>query len=237
MYNIGIVSENNQLGDTYSKELNKLTYQIYQLSSDDIINEASKMDALIIEETPTCELKNICELILELRRDFDALIWIVSKNLTKTSRIIYLQLGADGVVDKESDEEESILQLSNILNRVNKKPNVQTKEARSGKKVQVTSNLELIPNNLSVLVEGKEVSLTRLEFQTISFLFDNLGTAVKYEEIYTNVWKEEFEDIETGNKQYRVSNLIFHLRKKLEENPTQPKYIKTVRSKGYMIVR
>ncbi|ALS02570.1 transcriptional regulator [Enterococcus silesiacus] len=236
MYNIGIVPENNQIGDTYSKELNKLTYQLHSLSSDDIINEAPKMDALIIEETATHGLKNTCELILELRRDFDVLIWIVSKNLTKTSKIIYLQLGADGVVDKDCDQEESILQLSNILNRVKKIPNSQKKEISYQKEAQVTSNLELIPNNLSVLVEEKEVSLTRLEFQTISYLFDNLGTAVTYEEIYTNVWKEEFEDSDSGNKQYRVSNLIFHLRKKLEENPTQPKYIKTVRSKGYMIV-
>lgn len=236
MYNIGIIPTNNQISDTYSKQLNKTTYQLYQLSKTDMFNEVAKMDALIIEESATAGLKQTCELILELRRHCKVLIWIVARNLSKTSKLVYLQLGADGVADKEDEQEESMLQLSNILNRV-KEENHTLQEEHSEQEEKGTSALKLVPNNFSVVLDGgEEVGLTRLEFQTISFLLDNLGTAVSYEEIYKNVWKSEFGDAQTGNKQYRVSNLIFHLRKKLEADPAQPKYIKTIRSKGYMIV-
>lgn len=235
MYNIGIVHTRESNDDTYANHLSKITYRLYSLSREDVLNEASKMDALIIEDSSSSGLKHTCELILELRRRYEMLIWVVSKNLTKTSKIVYLQLGADGVVDAEHEQEESILQFSNILNRISReKGTVFPKEPYE--KGTCSSELELNPTNLSVILEGKtEIGLTRLEFQTISFLLANVGIAVTYEEIYENVWKDDFNSNRDGNKQYRVSNLVFHLRKKIEENPNQPKYIKTVRSKGYMV--
>lgn len=193
------------------------------------------MDAFIIEESETVELKRTCELILELRRNFKALIWIVCKTLTKTNKIVYLQLGADGVTVEE-EQEESILQFSNILNRM--KDEQELSEEIGNNKRENTNKMqpELIQNNLSIVLEGKEISLTRLEFQMISYLLDNFGEAVTYEELYGRVWKNDFGNEKDGTKQYRVSNLIFHLRKKLEVNPAHPNYIKTIRSKGYMFV-
>lgn len=82
----------------------------------------------------------------------------------------------------------------------------------------------------------QEVSLTKLEFQTISFLQENIGKAMSYEEIYQAVWQEKHTGSPLENRQYRISNLIFHLRKKMEINNVHPNYIKTVRSKGYMLM-
>lgn len=234
MYNIGILPTNNQNNNTYTKQLSKATYKLHSFTEEEMLSEAPKMDALIIEESLTNGLTHTCELILELRRRFNALIWIVSKNLTRTSKIVYLQLGADGVIDDEHEQEESILQLSNILNRV-KSEKISLNEPIYKEKLE--NSLALLPSNLSIVLNGEiEIGLTRLEFQTIAFLLDHSGTAVTYKEIYNNVWKDKFEDPQDGNKQYRVSNLIFHLRKKLEKDQAQPQYIKTIRSKGYMLV-
>lgn len=92
------------------------------------------------------------------------------------------------------------------------------------------SGFELLPSNFSIVLQGKEISLTKLEFRTIEFLQSQQGVAVSYEEIYKNVWDEDGQ-----GKQYRVSNLIFHLRQKIEEDTARPEYIKTIRSKGYML--
>ncbi|MGX7243861.1 winged helix-turn-helix domain-containing protein [Enterococcus quebecensis] len=194
------------------------------------------MDALIIEETSALNLKNTCELILEIRRNFKALIWVVSQNLSKTSKMVYLQLGADGVADKEIEQEESILQLSNLLKRVKEKT-IGDESERDRFDIKPSEGaLDLVPENLSVIVEGNtEVCLTKLEFQIISYLINHNGKAVTYEEIYQHVWKDDYNNCQEGNKQYRVSNLIFHLRKKLEKDSTKPEYIKTIRSKGYML--
>ena len=54
--------------------------------------------------------------------------------------------------------------------------------------------------------------------------------AIKYEELYKNVWKDT-----ANERKYRVANVIFHLRKKIEQDVNKPQYIKTIRSKGYML--
>ncbi|WP_207696416.1 two-component system, OmpR family, response regulator VicR [Enterococcus sp. DIV0212c] len=235
MYNIGIIQEKERTVNTYSGNLNAKTYRLYQLTTEDVFNEASKMDALIIEESTAVELKDTCELILELRRNFKALIWIVCKRMTQTNKIVYLQLGADGVSD-EKEQEEAILQFSNILNRIKDEQENLAGTVVNEREKKNNRHLELVQNNLSIILEGKEISLTRLEFQTITFLLEHIGKAITYEELYKNVWKNDFGNEKEGTKQYRISNLIFHLRKKLEIDPAQPNYIKTVRSKGYMLV-
>lgn len=235
MFNIGIIPTEDPNNSTYTEYFNETRYRLYPLTRAEIGTEASKMDALIIEESPLTELKETCELILEIRRNFKALIWIASKQVSKTSKLIYFQLGADGVVDTESEQEEFLAQFFNILNRFKPEREVGNETIPFVGQESFKRQLELIPSNLSIMVDGKEIGLTKLEFQTISFLLANKGKAVTYEEIYKAVWKEKFTDSQLDNKQYRVSNLIFHLRKKLEVNAAHPNYIKTIRSKGYML--
>lgn len=237
MYNIGIVQANEQNDDTYRKQLPPPTYQLHPLTKEKVLNVADKMDALIIEESSVLDLKHTCELILELRRHFKALIWVVSKNQAQTSKLVYLQLGADGVLDEEDEQEVSLLQLTNLLKRVKgEAPSIINENSLEQIKEEKVP-IQLIAANLSVVLKGKvEVALTKLEFEIISYLAEHSGKAITYEEIYKNIWNEEFGDNESGNKQYRVSNLIFHLRKKLEVNSAKPEYIKTVRSKGYMLM-
>lgn len=152
MYNIGIIPTEELKNSTYTEQFNKTRYRLYPLTGADIGEEASKMDALIIEEPPLVGLKHTCELILELRRNFKALIWIVSKKVSKTSKLVYLQLGADGVVDTEVEQEEFLLQFSNILNRfVNERETANQTIAYAAQET-LENQLKLIPSNLSVIV-------------------------------------------------------------------------------------
>ena len=92
--------------------------------------------------------------------------------------------------------------------------------------------LELIERNNSVFLGGeKEVLLTHIEFRVLNTLYDHPKVTVSYEELYASVWK----DNRVEDKSYRLSNIIFHLRKKMGVVPNTPEFIKTVRSKGYML--
>lgn len=51
-----------------------------------------------------------------------------------------------------------------------------------------------------------------------------------YEQLFQEIWCDVDE-----SKQYRLNNLIFHLRKKIEKNTKNPVFIKTIRSRGYML--
>ena len=92
--------------------------------------------------------------------------------------------------------------------------------------------IELIPNNVSVRLypNEDEISLTRLEYQLMNLLYENPSKGITYEEIYEEVWQTPYKD----NK-YRVANLVFHLREKLEKAGGKPSIIRTVRSRGYML--
>ncbi|WP_348921141.1 response regulator transcription factor [Enterococcus rotai] len=237
MYNIGIISSSETIENTYTNQLSKTFYHVHKFSADEGLVGTNLMDVLIIEEVSGVGLKSTCELILELRRGFRGLIWVVSQSISKSSKLVYLQLGADGIADKEMEQEETVLQISNLLRRIYSKSIADEEGEGLTDRVSLNNSFDVVPENLSIMIEGyKEIGLTKLEFQIISYLIDRLGKAVTYEELYKHLWKDEYSSSSKGNKQYRVSNLIFHLRKKIEKDPSKPEYIKTIRSKGYMLV-
>ncbi|MDA9471662.1 winged helix family transcriptional regulator [Enterococcus sp. 5H] len=226
MHNIKFVLLNEEDKEKYIelKKDNELNIELINK------NEAAELtdngDIIIINEQQLQNIGVVCELIILLKKKSDAFIWIISEQIHKMNHIVYLQLGVDGILDSKSDPIISKLLITNALNRYK---NHQGQKSQL-KKMDKDSGLELLPSNFSILLQGKEISLTKLEFRTIEFLQSQQGVAVSYEEIYKNVWDEDGQ-----GKQYRVSNLIFHLRQKIEEDTARPEYIKTIRSKGYML--
>ncbi|MBO0421313.1 hypothetical protein BCR22_05295 [Enterococcus plantarum] len=235
MCNIGIISSNNELENgVYANMLEVAEYNIHFLNLHENIklNDATKkLDVLIIEEASIeNQMSIICDTIIKVREQTSLLIWILSDTTDKSTRMVYLKLGADSIIDKTIDSEELILIIEKNLSRYLEKSMYHAKNStgflQQGSK-QERKRLKLIHSNSSVLLNGKqEVSLTKLEFKTIELLSNHIGKVLTYEDIYENIWDKVSED-----KQYRVTNIIYHLRRKLEDD-----YIKTVRSKGYMLM-
>ncbi|MGX7244598.1 DNA-binding response regulator [Enterococcus quebecensis] len=233
MFNIALVSSIKDSQSCYVAALKEEKCSIHSLNSDELDASIEKMDAVIITESGLEEIGLTCELIIKVRNLTNRFIWILSHESTKINRIIHLQLGADGTFDNRTESDEFCLYIMNTLER---RSNKKKQEVISSNNNHLTSGVEspvisLIPNNFSVNIEGRgEVALTRLEFKVLQLLIHHQGEAISYEELYKNVWGEE-----KGDKKYRVANLIFHLRKKLEDDSLKPKYIRTIRSRGYML--
>jgi DNA-binding response OmpR family regulator len=79
----------------------------------------------------------------------------------------------------------------------------------------------------SLAKDGKDLSLSPREFELFSFLFRNPGAVFSTRELYAKVWEQNYGDIMT------VSVHIQRLRKKVEDDPVTPRWIKTVRGFGY----
>ncbi len=75
---------------------------------------------------------------------------------------------------------------------------------------------------------GQKISLSSKEYEVLEFLVKNAGQVISPEKIYQNVWKVEYGDITA------VAVYIQRLRKKIEDNPTDCKYIKTEFGNGYI---
>ncbi|TCZ78434.1 response regulator transcription factor [Paenibacillus albiflavus] len=81
-----------------------------------------------------------------------------------------------------------------------------------------------------VTVKGKEVSLTPLEFAILELVASNRGHVFSVDKIYERVWKE--------SANFSDNTVVVHirnLREKIEENPREPQYLKTVWGVGYKI--
>ena len=95
----------------------------------------------------------------------------------------------------------------------------------------VLGNLEVDLAQRSVKNAGKDVTLTDTEYAILEHLLTHRGQTVTAADMYEAVWKEKFLP-GSGNT---VMVHVLNLRRKIEENPSSPKIIRTVWGKGYQI--
>lgn len=90
--------------------------------------------------------------------------------------------------------------------------------------------LHIIPEQHRVLRQGKEVNLTNIEFRILYMLAIHQGITLSKEKIYNYVWNGEYLQDDSN-----ITSHVRRLRKKIENDPSQPEYIQTVRGVGYKI--
>lgn len=230
MYNIGVIDLVNPHGEVseYVNSLCKKYFTATMVNEENLEESLHQKEIFLIRDGEiTQNISKICEMIIEIRNNSDALIWICQELQDKVSRLVYLQLGADGNIDINCPPEELELVMLNAIKRKNR-----DKEAAPQKAVTNKENkfFEMNEANMSVLIDGNEIELTKREFCMIHLLSSNPKTAFSYEEIYQSVWNQPY-----NNQKYKVANVIFRLREKIEKNTEKPIYIRTVRSRGYML--
>ena len=88
--------------------------------------------------------------------------------------------------------------------------------------------LEIRQHQRRVLRDGKDVSLTRLEYITLVLLYSNPDIVLTRTQIFEAVWNMDSDSCHSS-----VVNVICNLRKKIEPDSKKPVYIKTVLGVGY----
>ncbi|WP_375179680.1 winged helix-turn-helix domain-containing protein [Enterococcus rotai] len=237
MYKLGILKKGDTSQHTFVDEI--MACSNIKTSVFNCVNNneetLSEMNIILIDGSPTFRFESICESILELRKTFQGVIWILSEEISGFNQMIYYQLGADGISNVDINKEIFLLQLENLLKHTSSKEEIKEEPKRN-----TTHKKDFILNegSLSLTVkDGFEISLTKLEFLVVRELFIHRGETLTYEEIYEKIWvdKKNGTTADAKFRQYRITNIIFHLRKKFETAPGKPEYIKTVRSKGYKL--
>lgn len=151
-------------------------------------------------------------------------IVIVSAKDSDADKAIGLGLGADDYVTKPFSLVELSARIKANIRRAQKYVTVEQKKQEI---IQVGS-LSINTETYEVKREDKVISLTSKEFELLKVLASNLGTVYTKAQLYKLVWKEEFYGDDN------VINVhIRRLREKIEENPSNPQYIKTLWGIGY----
>src|SRR5579863_9658184 len=143
---------------------------------------------------------------------------------TDTDKILGLELGADDYLPKPFNPEELTARVRAVLRRS------QMREAPSNGNTLVCGNITIDLARRTVFVNGKVVVLSRTEWQLLQQLCANAGRVMLHEDLLTRTWGAEYRD----DIQY-LRVWISRLRQKLEENPAEPKYIRTVQGIGYIL--
>ena len=163
------------------------------------------------------------EVLKELRKRNvqTPIIMLTAKNL-EIDKILGLEFGADDYVTKPFSPRELQARVKAVLRRVNIKPGLSSETKFSFGKIAVDfQKYECFKGDENIL-------LTTLEFDLLKFLINHKGEVVNRDLIMDEVWGTEvFVSSRT------VDTHILNLRKKIEDNPAQPKWIIGVRGRGY----
>ena len=159
-----------------------------------------------------------------LRAYSNAPVLFLTAKSAEADRISAYRSGGDDFLSKPFSQDELLAKVSSLLRRY--------KEYRGKPDAALAiENLEVDFAARTVVSNGQPVSLTDTEFSILEHLLHNRGTTVTAPELYEGVWKEKFLP-GSGNT---VMVHVLNLRRKIEENPSSPKIIRTVWGKGYQI--
>ena len=187
-----------------------------------LIQEQKDTDLIILDVMmPGMDGYAACD---ALRAYTNAPVLFLTAKSAEADRISAYRSGGDDFLSKPFSQDELLAKVTSLLRRY--------KEYRGKPDAALAiENLEVDIAARTVVSNGQPVSLTDTEFSILEHLLRNRGTTVTAPELYEGVWKEKFLP-GSGNT---VMVHVLNLRRKIEENPSSPKIIRTVWGKGYQI--
>ena len=200
----------------------------------DVLQAASGEEALeVIEANPDIEMAvldvmlpgidgfEVCKRIREENKTM-GIIMLTAKS-QELDRISGLTMGADDYMTKPFSPAELVARVDAIVRRL------ELLKMKGKKTKNVTSGIFSIDKSARVILKNdKEIDLTQIEYHIMKLFIENEEQSLTREEILKNVWGDDYY----GDPKIVDVN-IRRLRRKIEDNPSDPKYIKTVWGYGY----
>ena len=162
--------------------------------------------------------------IREVRTWSSTPIIVISARSAEKEKVAALDLGADDYLTKPFGTSELLARIRASLrhsNRLNTDSTLYIRPYQCGELVLDFSKRLLT-------IEGEKIHLTPIEYKIVAYLAQNSGKVMTYASILSNVWGPYADD---DNKILRVN--MANIRRKLESDPAQPKYIFTEVGVGY----
>ena len=185
----------------------------------DLLTDKSFSLILLDINLPDAEGFDICR---ELRRVSQVPVIFASARTSETDRVTGLDIGGDDYIPKPFSMKELLSRINALLRR--------TYGFSDNDKKVTFGKVTVDIGSRAVTREGKPVNLSMREFDLLAYLCTHPNVAIPKDKLLSEVWGA-FSEVDP-------STLTVHirwLREKLEDNPAEPEFIKTVYKVGYIL--
>jgi len=139
-------------------------------------------------------------------------------------KVVGLEIGADDYITKPFSIRELLARIKTQLRRTER-------EVKAVPKVYSFGDIEIDFAQFKVRRKGKELAFTSLEMEVLKYFIAHRGEVVARNDLLDKIWGyERYPTTRT------IDNHILKLRKKIEEDPSRPKYILSVYGGGYRFI-
>jgi len=164
------------------------------------------------------------EVLRELRRFSDAYVIMLTARTEEVDRIVGLSIGADDYLSKPFSPGELVARIKAMLRR----PRGATRGVSDEEAPLEFGELTIDSARREVRLRGEEIPLTVLEFDLLNALASRPGFVFARSQVLERVWGEGY-----FGGEHVVDVHVAKLRKKIEDDPANPRYVQTVRGVGY----
>ena len=228
-YKILVVDDEEPIAKILDFNLKKEGYEVI------VANDGEKAVELAFSENPDLILldlmlpkKDGMEVCREVRTKMDVPIIMLTAKNTEIDKVLGLEFGADDYVTKPFSTRELMARVKVNLRRVSKQ--AEDKSNNENNSELAIKNIIIYPEAYIIKKNGKEIDLTRREFDLFYYLARHRGQVLTRENLLQTVWGYDyFGDVRT------VDVTVRRLREKVEDDSSQPEYIMTRRGVGYFI--
>ena len=215
-----LIDDDAKLGNLLSNYLTKFEIELNSTTEPtlalDLIAE-HEPDLIILDVMmPKMDGFEVCS---GIRKQYKIPIIMLSARGESFDRIKGLDLGADDYMAKPFEPRELVARIHSLLRRVSDEDHYRQ------------DIFEVNTINRAISMDGQMLSLTNMEFELLELLLANPGTLFSRDDILKHL-----RGIEAKIFSRSIDILISRLRQKIETNPKEPKFIKTIWGKGYMFL-
>ena len=213
-----VVDDDDGIRSLVKKYLNENNFLVSTaISAENAVEKVLiiKFDLIVLDVMMTG--KSGLDFIKENKSKIETPIILLTAKIDAEDRVGGLEIGADDYLPKPFEPKELVLRIKNILNKTKK---------NNQKRIVEFDNIKIDLNKLLIIRSDNEFKINNTEKIILEKMINNPGKTFSRENIgkLINLEKERSVDV-----------IITRLRKKIETDPKNPKYLQTLRGTGYVL--
>jgi|TARA_Y100000817_G_scaffold146444_1_gene114743 two-component system phosphate regulon response regulator OmpR len=213
-----VVDDDNEIRSLVKQYLDQNNFLVTTATSaEDAIKKVDiiKFDLIVLDIMMPG--KSGLDFIQENKNKIKTPIILLTAKGTTSERVEGLEIGADDYLPKPFEPKELVLRIKNILNKT---------VVKNIKKIISFENLTIDLNKKIILKDNKEFKINITEKKIIEEMIGSPGKTFT---------RDEIANLINLSKERSIDVIITRLRKKIEQDPKNPKYLQTIRGEGYVL--